>query len=168
MVNGPVEITDLSSAEFWSHAAVHEAGHAVVGIGLGLTVRTIKIGLETLTTSELILGGVVFDAPANDHRILMELQPEEMGPTLMAGFTSELKMYGCYIGDSYAGDLNILRRGLHWTDALNSTQQGTVHDYVRIARKLVNQDKRAIVRVAKALIKVRELDGEGVMKLIEE
>ncbi len=147
--------------------AVHEAGHAVIGLVQGLAILEVQIGGLAPNGIGLMVGGTTFDAPVGDVRVLMREQPEQMGVALMAGAAAELKFYRGSISQSYDEDLKILRRGMGWLEGLNDVQQAAVTGYLEAAIDAVADHRQAIQRTAEALIAGRRLSGLEVSAILE-
>lgn len=162
-----IDPASLTQARLWSHVAVHEAGHAVIGMVLGLPVLEVQIGDLESTEFGLMAGGTKFDAPEGDTRRLMREQPDQMGIVLMAGAASELEFYKGSISQGYHEDLKILRRGMGWLEGLNDAQQAVVTRYVAVAIQAVASHRLPIHRTAEALITRHRLSAHEVGEILE-
>ncbi len=163
-----IDLASLTQARLWSHVAVHEAGHAVIGITLNLPLLEVQIGDLGSTDSGLMAGGARFDAPEGDARRLIREKPDQMGVVLMAGAAAELEFYKDSIGQTYDEDLKILRRGMGWLEGLSDAQQAVVTGYVTAAMQAVARHRLTIHRTAEALIARHHLSGHEVGEILAD
>lgn len=142
--------------------AVHESGHAVVGLSLGLPLVRVEIGYLGPYDDGVALGGTTFAARENDPRKLVADRPDAMGVTLWAGTSAERRIFRRYLPGSFEGDMNILRRGLQWLDGLTKEQMTRMRTYVARAEAAVIDHQDEICRVADALAEAGTL---GVLQV---
>jgi ATP-dependent Zn protease len=152
-------LTDEEAAFLRVHVAVHEAGHAIVGLGLGLNVTEISLEGGDPNGARFF---VSFDRPA---QTLLAEQPELMGPTLIAGTSAEIAILRAHLTEGYAGDMqafmNVFGR------LTQEESQAMLQPHVTRARQLVRAHRDAIETVASQLLVSSRLTGDEVRALRE-
>ncbi len=88
-----------------------------------------------------------------------------MGLALMAGVCAEGVVLGCHLQKGWEGDLELVRIGYGWVDALTFEQQHALFRLIGQAHELVLQHESAIRRVASRLLEDGKLGGEEVREL---
>lgn len=159
----PVGWSDLRPDQRRRHSATHEAGHAVVGAALGLTIIDVDINLTPTPHPDggLIVGGTRFDAPGGDMNALARERPTETAVALMAGLCAEEVILGAHLHESWIGDLRILRIGHGWTDGLSQIPPEVIK-YLNEAHDAVTRSENPIQAVAEQLYETGHLTGAQV------
>ena len=102
--------------DFLHHGAIHEAGHAIVGLALGLEIDGVEIGrftpAEQHGSDAFEAGLTYFVAPDNDLRKLE--RPREVSLALLAGSLAEDEILGGHASKGYAGDSDRVRSLWGW------------------------------------------------------
>jgi hypothetical protein len=62
-----VDLWSISAAERFAQIAVHESGHAVIGVRTDFDVLDVQLGESDECPSGPAVGGTRFDAPSGDH-----------------------------------------------------------------------------------------------------
>jgi hypothetical protein len=156
----PVDLLDLDPSARRLHSAVHEAGHAVVGIAVGLPLLEVTIHEPTPWEQEsdaLLLGGTRFEAPNGDQHELARQRPDEVAVMAMSGSEAEQALLGRYGTGGFAGDVRMVRIGFGWLRPMSTDQQSCLHAYRDQAKALVGLHRNAIESVANALVEVGRL-----------
>jgi ATP-dependent Zn protease len=154
-------------------AAVHECGHAVVGLALGLELVEIDIARDPTPHIEggLQMGGTVFVAPSGDMNQLARQRPVEMGIAMMAGMCAEEVILGGHAKGGWKGDSRIVKEGHGWTAAAHTADEKRIRvdkmiEYTNKAHELVIANKETIRQLANELMKKGRLEGADVATLI--
>jgi hypothetical protein len=156
----------LPQEQMRSHIAIHESGHAVAGVVLGLPLLGVEIGQIGLTPDGPAGGGTTFDVAEDGVEGLVRLRPQEMAVTLMAGPESERLFFRQWGDRSHWGDMMILRRGLGWLEIPGESEITALKGYVDEATTLIKTNKEAIRLVAVALSTSGRLRGDEVSDLV--
>ncbi len=158
---------ELDAKQAREHIAVHEAGHAVVGLRHGMRLLDVDIGSDPVAQPDggSIFGGVRFDAPGGDMNRWAQAQPTETAVVLMAGMCAEEVLLGCHLRESWMGDLRIMRIGHGWLDGMTDLPP-EVLIYINDAHQLVTRSEAAIGAVAGALLREARLTATEITALV--
>lgn len=168
--NRPVWFSDLSSDELRRQIASHEAGHAVVGVGMGFVLNHITLGLgEEQINGGIVAGGCAFDAPGGDHNELARQRPDDFAVVALAGVFAERLLTDRFLRGGFEGDIQILRIGFGWLDGIDSAQTRSRFELLQAAAQTqVLRWRQTIERIVDLLIQDDHLDGGVVHELVDE
>jgi ATP-dependent Zn protease len=143
------------------HQAVHEAGHAVIGIARGLQVEEVGFNAEDadapihFPASTRFVGG--------DPCELISAEPELMIVVMLAGSVAEKVVLGDILANGYQGDLGALE--LCYPDFPDDPKK-LLGDAMREALELINEHRREIAALADQLLIDGRLAGEDIERII--
>ena len=161
-----VDLWSISAAERFAQIAVHESGHAVIGVRRGFDVLDVQLGDSSDCPSGLAAGGTRFDAPSGDQVELAKAHPRKIAPVLLAGSLAEQLILGRYVEDGYLEDFRIMRIGLGWIEALTDEQCPDFRGLMALSQQVVLSEEQAIRKVATALVVSRRLDRPEILELV--
>jgi hypothetical protein len=158
---------ELDAKQAREHIAVHEAGHAVVGLRHGMRLLDVDIGSDPVAHPDggFIFGGVRFDAPDGDMNRWAQAQPVETAVVLMAGMCAEEVLLGYHLRESWMGDLRIVRIGHGWLEGMTVLPPEMLI-YINDAHEAVTRSEAAISAVAGALLREAHLTATEIAALV--
>ena len=158
---------ELDAKQAREHIAVHEAGHAVVGLRHGMRLLDVDIGSDPVAHPDggFIFGGVRFDAPEGDMKRWARAQPIETAVVLMAGICAEEVLLGCHLRESWMGDVRIVRISHGWLDGMTEFPP-EMFVYINDAHQAVTRSEVAISAVAGALLREGRLTSAEITALV--
>jgi hypothetical protein len=172
----PVNPLTLTPEEIRQHIAVHEAGHAVVGLALGLHLVDVSIGNPDAPPPEppadsgivqVVLGRTLWEPEdlaslANDH-------PHETAVMAMAGVVAEELILHRHGEEGWTRDLEILGVAKGWVSGITPKEPAELGPEVRAlvleAERLVRQHGQWTVDVANDLMLMGWLTGATVLRV---
>jgi hypothetical protein len=163
----PVAWEDLDSTQVVQHMAMHEAGHAVVGLAHGMSLLDIVIQSEPVAHPDggFVFGGARFDAPDGDMNEWAKARPAETAVVLMAGMCAEEVVLGCHLSESWMGDVRIARIGHGWI-GYGTADQSRMFGYINDAHDEVAASEAGIRTVANALLQTGRLTADEIALLM--
>lgn len=158
---------ELDANQSREHIAVHEAGHAVVGLRRGMRLLDVDIGSDPVAHPDggFIFGGVRFDAPDGDMNRWAQAQPIETAVVLMAGMCAEEVLLGCHLRESWMGDVRIVRIGHGWLGGMTVLPPEMLN-YINDSHQAVTRSEAAISVVAGALLREARLTATEIAALV--
>ncbi|HCG01757.1 MAG TPA: hypothetical protein DEV93_14595 [Chloroflexi bacterium] len=161
-----VEWVELNPIQLRQHMAVHEAGHAVVGIAHDMSLLDVDIQSDPVSHPDggFIFGGIRFDAPNGDMNEWARERPVETAIVLMAGKCAEELILGSHLRESWSGDLRILRIGHGWLEGMSDLPH-EMFRYLNDAHDAVTRHETTIRRVADVLLRKGRLTADEVAHL---
>jgi hypothetical protein len=141
----------LTPIEVRQHIAVHEAGHAVVGLIRDVSLLDVDIKRSPVSHPDggFVFGGTRFAAPDGDMNQWAKERPVETAIVLMAGISAEEVILECHLRESWLGDLRILRIGHGWLEGMSDLPR-EMFRYLNEAHEAGTRNATAIRRVADA------------------
>lgn len=163
----PVAWDDLDAMQVRQHMAVHEAGHAVIGLMHHMELLEVDIQSDPVAHPDggVIFGGARFAAPDDDMNEWARAQPAETAVVLMAGMCAEEVVLGCHLRESWMGDVRIVRIGHGWLEGRADLPSELV-DYLNDAYDAVTASETAIRTVADVLLRAGRLTADEIAVLI--
>ena len=148
-----------------AHLAVHEAGHAVVAITLGMPVALIVMSGEGDPGERTAAYTNFGEHPAYE---LMAAHPDAMGPVQFAGNLAEKHIFsGRHVRGGYERDLAVITSYTGpFRDAAHAA--AVIEPWVHRAHTMVREERPAIETVAAELMTADGLSREEIDDLIEE
>lgn len=147
-----------------AHMAVHEAGHAVIGIEQGMPVALIVMSGEG-DPGERTAAYTNYGEHAAYE--LMAAHPDAMGPVQFAGTSAEKHIFnGRHVRGGYERDLAVIQS---YTGPFRDVEHASavIEPWVQRALELVRELRPAIETVAAELMTADRLTREEIDALIE-
>ncbi len=155
-----------------SHAAIHEAAHAVFAHARGIPFIDISLAtpadLEPLWTGGSVEGGGLQLATA-DPTTWVPQRPDDAADMLLAGVQAEAYAFGHVGRSSGGGDAQILRMGMGWVTPENETElKGAISRSLSRLQEEMPARYETIALVAKELTRDVKADDYGVYSDFDE
>jgi hypothetical protein len=140
--------------------AIHEAGHAVAAIRAGLVFETVS----AVPDEAQQVDGALYWHQLHDQ-LELAMPPELLAVVLLAGPCAEAKLRKLRFDRVFSGEGAVDDRAAVASIGLSETQ---FVDASRDAMALIEQDWRAIERVAESLLVADELSFDEVAAIVSE
>ena len=156
----------LLTGQLRRFVAAHEAGHAALGVVLGLKVVEVSCSPQPWGEGQLAGGGTRFLTSNGAQETLVADHPEVAGLVLLAGcFAEQSLLDGQFVNGGFSGDLEVWKRGM-MRAGLDHTSREQASELVAATQRHVETNLDAIRTIAQALEEAGQLTGAEVSALL--